>query len=129
MILLDTNVLSELMRPAPEPAVLNWLRSQVVRDVGTTTINVAEIRYGLARLPTGQRRADLERRFAAFPARGLATRIFDFDGPAADAYGDLIVARERSGRPLEGFDGLIAAIARSRGYEIATRNVNDFTNC
>ena len=62
-------------------------------------------------------------------SRGFSGRLFDFDAAAADAYGDIVVARERAGRPLEGFDGLIAAIAKSRGLSIATRNTGDFESC
>ena len=129
MILLDTNVISEVMRPMPSPSVLRWLAAQPSNEVATTTINVAEIRYGLARLPFGQRRSGLEARFGSFIARGFANRVFDFDFPAAEAYGELVAARERSGQRLEGFDGLIAAIARSRGTAIATRDAQDFLGC
>jgi toxin FitB len=113
MIILDTNVISELMRAKPEPLVLDWFRARPLREIATTTINVAEIRYGLARLPFGRRRRDLEIKFNSLASRGFANRVFDFDATAADAYGDLVVARERAGRRLEGFDGLIAAIAKS----------------
>lgn len=129
MILLDTNVLSELMRPAPNLSVIKWLRIQSATDLGSTTISIAEIRYGLARLPRSHRRTDLERRFAEFLVRGLENRIFDFDNVAADHYGEMAVERERSGRRLEGFDGLIAAIARSRNAAVATRNIADFAGC
>jgi hypothetical protein len=129
MILLDTNVLSELMRTAPDPQALNWLRNQPMSQLGTTTINVAEIKYGLARLPNGRRRHELEKKFFNFVSRGLASRIFDFDSAAADLFGDIMVARERAGRRLEGYDGLILAIAKSHGAGIATRNVTDFDRC
>jgi predicted nucleic acid-binding protein len=129
MIILDTNVISELMLAAPQRNVLDWVNNQPLSELSTTTINVAEIRYGLARLPPGRRRTDLDMRFRAFAARGFANRVFDFDGTAAEVYGELIAARERSGRPLEGFDGLIAAIASSRGLPLATRNVADFADC
>jgi toxin FitB len=129
MIILDTNVISEIMRPNPAALVLDWLDAQPLSDLATTTINIAEIRYGLARLGFGRRRSDLERRFNSFLSRGLSDRVFDFDGPAADIYGDLVIARERTGRRLEGFDGLIAAIARSRALPIATRNLRDFDGC
>jgi len=71
----------------------------------------------------------LDTRLRAFAARAFATRVFDFDGIAAEVYGELVAARERSGRPLEGFDGLIAAIAKSRGLPLATRNLADFADC
>ncbi len=129
MIILDTNVISEIMRTAPDPAVLDWLRARPVIDMATTTINTAEIRYGFARLPFGARRSALDAKFHGFVVRGFENRVFDFDGLAAEAYGDLVVMRERAGRRLEGFDGLIAAIALSRGLDVATRNVDDFQGC
>ena len=129
MIVLDTNVISELMRASPEPRVLRWLETQPLEALATTSINLAEIRYGLARLPGGRRRRDLETRFDTFASRGFGSRIFDFDRAAAEIYGDLAALRESSGRRLEGFDGLIAAIAASRGAAIATRNAEDFTDC
>ena len=129
MIILDTNVISELMSPSPEPLVLQWLRTQPLGEIATTSINLAEIRYGLARLPNGRRRRDLETRFDTFASRGFGPRVYDFDRAAAAAYADLAVLRENSGRRLEGFDGLIAAIAAVRGAAIATRNARDFTGC
>ena len=129
MIILDTNVISELMRANPEPVVVDWFRVRSLLEMATTTINLAEIRRGLARLPFGRRRRDLEVTFNSLAARGFANRVLDFDASAADAYGDLAVERERAGRPMEGLDGLIAAIAKSRGLPIATRNVDDFAEC
>jgi toxin FitB len=129
MIILDTNIISELMRAKPEPLVVHWIDAQPLRQLATTAINIAEVRRGLARLPFGRRRRNLEIKFDGFAMRAFAGRVFDFDTAAANAYGDVVVARERIGRPLEGFDGLIAAIARSRGATIATRNVNDFEEC
>ena len=126
MIILDTNVISEVMRATPNPAVLGWLAAQPLLELATTTINLAEVRYGLARLPFGRRRRDLEIKFNSFALRGFGNRVLSFDATAADAYGDLVVAREHAGRRVEGFDGLIAAIAKSRGLPIATRNIDDF---
>jgi predicted nucleic acid-binding protein len=129
MIILDTNVISEIMRANPALVVLDWFRTYAFAELATTTINLAEIRYGLARLPFGRRRHDLEARLDSFMSRGFSERLFDFDAAAADAYGDIVVAREHAGRPLEGFDGLVAAIAKSRGLPIATRNTDDFEHC
>jgi predicted nucleic acid-binding protein len=130
VIILDTNVISEIMRPAPDTAVLAWLRGWPTNRIATTTINIAEIKYGLARLEAGKRRRDLESKFFSFVSLGFANRILGFDEAAAEAYyGDLVVARERIGRPLEGFDGLIAAIAKGNGLDIATRNHADFEEC
>jgi predicted nucleic acid-binding protein len=129
MIIVDTNVISELMRRRPEPIVVDWFRARSLREIATTTINLAEIRRGLARLPFGRRRGELEVTFNSLAARGFANRIFDFDAPAADAYGELVAERDRAGHPVEGFDGLIAAIAKSRGLPVATRNIGDFDGC
>ena len=129
MIIIDTNVISELMRAAPEPAVLDWFRARSLTELATTAINVAEIRRGLARLPFGRRRRELELTFHSLASRGFGDRVFDFDAAAAEVFGDVVTARERAGRRLEGFDGLIAAIARSRGVPVATRNVADFADC
>lgn len=129
MIVLDTNVISEVMRPSPSSAVLTWLRSIPVHELATTTICVAEIGYGLARLPYGRRRSQQEAAFASYRTQIFAERIFAFDVPAADAYGELVASCERLGRPIEGPDGLIAAIALSRGLSVATRNVGGFRDC
>ena len=129
MILLDTNVISEVMRLSPSSAVLAWLHAIPVSDLATTTVNVAEIRYGVARLPFGRRRYDLESRFNNYLVRVFANRVFGFDAAAADAYGELVAERTRIGRPLQRFDGLIAAIASSRRVGIATRDVRGFEWC
>lgn len=129
MILLDTAVIAEIVRPAPAAAVLEWLGAQPPSDLATTAISIAQIRYALARLGLGRRRADLESRFDNFISRGFPGRVFEFDAPAAAVYGDIVVTRERVGRPLAGFDGLTAAIARSRALSIATRNTRDFEDC
>src|SRR4051812_32427281 len=117
------------MRPQPEPRVMAWLRTQPPQELAATTITLAEIGVGLARLPESRRRFILETKFQAFVVRGLGPRVFAFDAAAADVYGEMAAARERAGRPLNGFDGLIAAIARAQDAKIATRNVGDFTDC
>lgn len=125
MIILDTNVVSELMRAHPDPVVLAWLDS-VVDDVVTTAITVAEIRYGIARLPEGRRRAALaaaaDRTFAP-----LDQHVVPFDALAAFAYAEIVAARERSGSPVSAPDAQIAAITKYRNAVLATRNVRDFT--
>lgn len=129
MIVLDTNVISEAMLPSPSLAVLAWLRGLPTFELATTTICVAEINYGLARLPFGRRRAEREAKFNNYRAQIFEDRVFVFDALAADAYGELVAVRERSGRPLEGADGFIAAIALSRGLDIATCDVRGFEGC
>jgi toxin FitB len=125
MIVLDTNVVSELMRPTPAPPVLAWLRRQAGGDLYTTAITAAEIRYGIARLADGKRRDDLAQAaddvFAAFP-----DQVLPFDGAAASAYADLVARRERLGSPIDGFDGQIAAICHRHRASLATRNSKDF---
>jgi predicted nucleic acid-binding protein len=129
MIILDTNVISEAMLPSPSPVVMDWLAARPSFDLATTTISIAEIGFGLARLPFGRRRAEREGLFDNLLARSFGDRIFGFDRPAADAYGELVAARERAGRPLLGLDALIAAIAASRGLGVATRDIGDFEGC
>ena len=125
MIILDTNVVSELMRPAGDPRVLSWMRETSEGDLATTAITVAEIEYGLARLPDGSR-ADALRTAAAGLWESFATTILPFDVAAARNYGSLMAARERAGRPTSAFDAQIAAIAKVHKAKVATRNVADF---
>jgi predicted nucleic acid-binding protein len=129
VIVLDTNVVSEAMRPAPDAAVMAWLRAQPLSEIATTTVTLAEIDYGLCRIPTGRRREDLEARLRTFLARGFGDRILPFDAAAAGLYGGIVTTRQATGRPIDAFDAMIAAIARSRLAAIATRNVADFEGC
>lgn len=128
MIVLDTNVLSEIMREAAEDRVLEWISSQPSASLFTTSLTEAEILYGLAVMPGGKRRKALEDAaeglFADFEGRILA-----FDSGAARSYAQIASARRRSGRPISLADAQIAAIARSRGAQLASRNTNDFTDC
>lgn len=127
MIVLDTNVVSELMRPEPTPAVLAWLRQYSGGSLRTTAVTVAEIRYGIARLPDGRRREALQQAaseiFAAFPRQ-----VLPFDLAAANAYADVVTGRERIGNSIDGFDAQIAAICRSQAATLATRNTKDFAD-
>lgn len=127
-MILDTNVLSEMARPQPDALVLAWLRAQPSTQLATTTINVAEILAGIESLPQGTRRDDIQRRMQQ-GLHTLSARTYGFDQAAAAAYGPIIATRQRLGRPLHGFDGLIVAIAVTRGLRIATRNVDDFSDC
>ena len=129
MILLDTNVVSELMRAAPSPAVLAWLNEQDAATLLVSTVTIAEIEYGLRVLPGGKRRVGLRDRFEQFLVQAFAGRVRDFDRTAARSYGEVMGGRREIGRPMSVPDGQIAAIARSRGYAVATRNVADFEDC
>ncbi|MDG4828629.1 type II toxin-antitoxin system VapC family toxin [Solwaraspora sp. WMMD1047] len=127
MIVLDTNVVSEFMRATPAPAVMAWLRANSGDSLYTTTVTVAEIRYGIARLPEGHRRESLHQAaneiFAAFPRQ-----VLPFDLAAANAYADVVASRDRVGTPIDGFDAQIAAICRTQAASLATRNVKDFAD-
>ena len=125
MIVLDTNVVSELMRAAPSTEVVTWLHDQPAGSLLTTAVTVAEIRYGLERLPGGRRAVEL-RRIADETLGAFAGQVLAFDLDAANRYGLLVAERERAGRPMSALDAQIAGICLSRGASLATRNVSDF---
>jgi len=100
MIVLDSNVISEVMRPRPSPTVSEWMDAAPTSELATTSISIAEIRYSLARLPFGRRRSHLEARFNDLLAHAFQNRIFDFDARAAEAYAELAAARDRTARPF-----------------------------
>lgn len=129
MILLDTNVVSAVMAPAPVRAVLDWLDARPAESLYLSSVSTAEIWYGLQILPDGRRRRDLEERFDRFLARGFAQRILPFEWEAAGFYGRLMAHRRGLGRPMSILDGQIAAIARAHRFAVATRNVGDFEEC
>ena len=128
-ILLDTNVLSELLRISPDVSVLNWVEGQAPDSLYVSTVTCAEMMFGARRLPAGKRRSALEGHLSAMFEEEFAQRIFPFDTRAAMAYADVMSTRRSSGRPIMQFDGQIAAIAISRGARLATRNVSDFDGC
>ena len=129
MIVLDTNVVSAMMRPSPEPAVIDWLNRQETAALYLSTITLAEIGYGLQAMPDGKRRRSLEERFEKFVAAGFAHRVLGFDVDAARLYGEIMGRRKTLGRPMAILDGQIASIARASDFAVATRNVRDFEEC
>lgn len=129
MILLDTNVISELFRPTPNADVVDWMAGQPAAALFTSTITRGELFYGARRLPDGKRRDTLLRGLATLFNVRLSGRVLDYDSDAADAYADIAAARSASGRPTSPFDAMIAGITRSRGARLATRNLKDFDGC
>lgn len=125
MIVLDTNVVSELMRTTPAASVVAWASRQQAAEVCTTSVTLAEVRYGIAWLPAGRRR-DLLRAAADDVFGAFADQVLAFDAAAAAGYADIVVEREHSGSPISGFDAQIAAICRTRHATLATRNTHDF---
>ena len=126
VLVLDTNVIAESMRDAPDPAVLAWAASVADAVIRTTAISLGELRYGVARLPAGQRRDHLARDVQAAVGALGPDAVLPYDAAAADVVGDILVERERAGRPIQRADAQIAAICRSVGAVLATRNVRDF---
>ncbi|MGH2853660.1 MAG: type II toxin-antitoxin system VapC family toxin [Solirubrobacteraceae bacterium] len=126
MILLDTNVLSELVRRKPDEGVMSWIDSLDAAAVATTAITAAELRYGVARLPAGRRRDLLGEAVRGLLEDDLSGRVESFDASAATHYAVIVSDRERAGRPISVADAQIAAICRKLGAQLATRNTGDF---
>lgn len=129
MLVLDTNVLSELMRPVPEAAVVEWVARYPGGSLFTTTVTEAELRYGLSLLPAGARRRQLIAAFESMMAEDFDGRVLSFDRTAARVYADIMAGRRQLGRPMTQFDAQIASIARSRDAAVVTRNIRDFSDC
>jgi predicted nucleic acid-binding protein len=125
MIILDTNVVSELMRPEPAAQVAGWVRGRDRRELRMTSITLAEIRFGIARLPDGRRKQVLLNT-ADDIFRAFSDQVLPVDEAAAEQYAVIASTRERAGKPIAGFDALIAAVCRSRNAALATRNLPDF---
>lgn len=126
MFILDTNVVSELMRPTPDPVIEAWFAEHATSSLFLTAVSEAELRFGLAVMPIGKRREGLASALRRVLETGFANRILPFDSSAARAYAEIAAARRRVGRPIPVADCQIAAIARSRDMAVATRNVRDF---
>ncbi len=129
MIILDTNVISELMRPAPDEQVTRWVAAQDTATLYLTSITVAEILHGVMLLPAGRRRRAIESAAEAMFREDFADRILPFAGDEARSYAKISADRHRLGRPISQFDAQIAAIARTKGATLATRNITDFEHC
>ena len=129
MIVLDTNVVSELMRPSPVASVIEWVARQAAPSLYLSTISEAELRYGVEILPAGQRRDRLRGEIEGMLQEDFAGRVLTFDRSAAQAYAVIGAARRAAGRPIGHADCQIAAVARSIGAPVATRDVSDFEGC
>ena len=125
-VLLDTNVVSELIRRTPDPNVTSWVSDRPLRDLFFSAVGEAELRFGVAILPTGRRRDALNLRIEAMLADAFGDRVLPFDRDAARAYGNIAAMRRSAGRPVAPMDCQMAAVAASRGLAVATRNVRDF---
>ncbi len=126
MIVLDTNVVSELAKPKPSPAVVTWVDTQ--DELAIAAPALAELRFGVARLPDGKRRTALSEAIDHFVADDLGGLVLAFDTACANAYGLIVAARERAGRPIAVTDAQIAAICAVHNAVLATRNIRDFLN-
>ena len=126
--LLDSNVVSELIRKVCNPAVKTWVADAPLGDLYFSAVAEAELRYGVAILPAGRRKTKLLTDIEDFLLEAFRTRVLPFDRKAAVEYADIAAARRLAGRPIAPLDCQIAAIARSRGMAIVTRNVRDFEN-
>jgi predicted nucleic acid-binding protein len=126
VIVLDTNVLSALMRTKPDAVVVEWLDRQPADSIWVTSITVFEARFGLARLPNGKRRRSLERAFDRVLTEDVSSRVLSLDEMAAATAGQLAAERQRAGRVVDLRDTLIAGIAQARRATIATRNTRHF---
>ena len=127
MFVLDTNVVSELIRPIPEPAVVAWIAAREASRLFLTALSEAELRFGVAIMPAGARRDVVGTAIDALLREDFSGRILPFDSPAAAAYAELAASRRAAGRRAAHADAQIAAVASARGMSVVTRNVADFT--
>jgi len=129
MIVLDTNVISELMRATPAAAVVRWANARPPTSLYITSVTQAEILHGIQLLPRGKRRDAIAAAAAAVFEQDFAGRVLPFGSDAAVAHADIAASRRRAGRPITAFDAQLAAITRAHGADLATRNVADFDGC
>jgi predicted nucleic acid-binding protein len=128
-ILLDTNVLSEMLRAQPDPTVLAWVASQPAHGLFVSAVTQAEMMLGARLLPAGKRRQLLEQALEAMFREDFTDRVLPFDAGAAAPYAAVVASRRRAGKPISQFDGQIAAIAIRHRLGLATRNLSDFQGC
>jgi predicted nucleic acid-binding protein len=126
VIVLDTNVVSELMRKAPEVRVVRYVDRFSASDVLVTAVTAAELMYGVALLPDGRRKRELHIKVGGLLTEDFEDQILPFDARAATHYAEIVASRERGGRPISMADAQIAAICRNWSAALATRNVDDF---
>lgn len=129
MFILDTNVISELMRPQPDPAVFAWVAAQPRDSLFTTSVSEAEVFHGIGAMPEGRRRDGLSASAEALFDEEFAGRVLPFAGVAARRYGEIIAGRLTVGKPISSLDALIAAIAVAAGARMVTHNTRDFEGC
>ena len=129
MIVLDTNMVSEALKPSPSQVVLRWLAAQAPSGVFITIITQAEMLYGIECLPPGKRREHLSVEIEKVFVEDFPGRILPFNEEAARSYAKILRGRAAVGRPILPLDAMIAAIARSRSAALATRNTRDFEDC
>jgi len=129
VIVLDTNVLSELMRQKPDVTVQRWFASLVINECMITVVTAAELRYGAERLPSGRRQEQLKRAINGIIEEDFSGRVLPYTVAATVLLADLTLVRERLGRPISLADAQIAAICKLHGAALATRNTRDFENC
>lgn len=128
-IVLDTNVLSELMKPQGSIAVKNWVAAQPRADLFTTSITQAEILYGIGILPDGKRSQALKAAAQAMFREDFSGQILNFEATAAECFAEIAAHRRKTGKPISQMDAQIAAICLANNAKIATRNVDDFQDC
>ena len=126
MIILDTNVISEALRPTPESRVLDWVNTQAIETLYLSAISVAELRFGAALLPSGRRKAKLRNSLENKLLPLFAERVLPFDFAVTDAYAEVMSQARMAGRSISTADGYIAATAAANGMIIATRDTNPF---
>ena len=126
MIVIDTNVLSDTMRPVPSPAVVAWLNRQDIKTLYITAVSLAELRFGVARLDDGRKKADLSKRLDLMLKLVFEDRILPFTAAAAQVFADRMAAARRNGTAVSFQDGMIAATVAANGFSIATRDINPF---